>query len=107
MSPRFLGLNDFVFKQPGHIERGVPVVQLFKNGRAGSTLLLWVAFFMCLLMIYGLNTWLPKLFDGAGLPVSGLVFLLAIESRRHFRRHIWRQMGRYVKTETGIVNLSF
>lgn len=78
IEPAFSGRNDFVFKQPGHIERGVPVVQLFKNGRAGSTLLLWVAFFMCLLMIYGLNTWLPKLFDGAGLPVSGLVFLLAM-----------------------------
>ena len=33
---------------------------------------------MCLLMIYGLNTWLPKLMDGAGLSVSGLMFLFVL-----------------------------
>ena len=59
-------------------EPGVPVVKLFTNGRALSTLLFWVSFFMCLLMIYGLNTWLPKLMDGAGLSVSGLMFLFVL-----------------------------
>ena len=41
-------------------------------------MLFWIAFFMCLLMIYGLNTWLPKLMDGAGLSVSGLMFLFVL-----------------------------
>ena len=52
--------------------------KLFTNGRAVSTLLFWIAFFMCLLMMYGLNTWLPKLMDGAGLSVSGLMFLFVL-----------------------------
>ena len=59
-------------------EAGTPVVKLFTNGRALSTLLFWISFFMCLLMIYGLNTWLPKLMDGAGLSVSGLMFLFVL-----------------------------
>ena len=59
-------------------EAGAPVIKLFTNGRALSTLLFWISFFMCLLMIYGLNTWLPKLMDGAGLSVSGLMFLFVL-----------------------------
>ena len=43
-----------------------------------STIIFWISFFMCLLMIYGLNTWLPKLMDGAGLSVSGLMFLFVL-----------------------------
>lgn len=37
------------------------VGDLFKQNRLVSTLLFWVAFFMCLLVIYGINSWLPKL----------------------------------------------
>lgn len=60
-------------------EPGAPVVKLFKNGRALSTIMFWISFFMCLLMIYGLNTWLPNLMTGAGLSVgSGLMFLFVL-----------------------------
>ena len=39
----------------------------------------WVTFFMSLIMIYGLNTWLPKLMNEAGFPLgSSLSFLLAL-----------------------------
>lgn len=39
---------------------GMPIAQLFKDGRALSTFLLWITFFMCLLMVYGLNTGYPN-----------------------------------------------
>ncbi|KPM49761.1 MFS transporter [Jiulongibacter sediminis] len=37
------------------------LTELFKNNRLLSTLMFWVAFFCCLLVIYGINSWLPKL----------------------------------------------
>ena len=52
---------------------------LFKQGRLGGTLLFWLAFFMCLLMLYALGSWLPKLMMAAGYSLgSSLTFLLAL-----------------------------
>ncbi|WP_026196167.1 MFS transporter [Corynebacterium lubricantis] len=56
-------------------ESSSPVASLFKNRRALATLMIWVAFFMCLLMVNGLNTWLPGLMVDAGYALnSGLTF---------------------------------
>ena len=50
---------------------------LFSNNRALSTLMFFQAFFMCLLMVYGLGSWLPKLMTMAGYGFgSSLMFLL-------------------------------
>ncbi|MFJ3484387.1 MFS transporter [Pseudomonas sp. NPDC090202] len=58
---------------------GAPVLQLFREGRALSTLMLWLAFFCCLLMVYALNSWLPKLMNSAGYGLSSsLMFLLVL-----------------------------
>lgn len=58
---------------------GAPVLQLFRQGRALSTLMLWLAFFCCLLMVYALNSWLPKLMTSAGYGLgSSLTFLLVL-----------------------------
>lgn len=52
---------------------------LFSNGRAVSTLMFWLAFFMCLLMVYALASWLPKLMTQAGYGLgSSLSFLLVL-----------------------------
>ncbi|NHB59361.1 MFS transporter [Acinetobacter sp. 194] len=52
---------------------------LFQEGRARGTLLFWLAFFMCLLMLYALGSWLPKLMMAAGYSLgSSLMFLLAL-----------------------------
>jgi MFS transporter, AAHS family, benzoate transport protein len=65
--------------EPLQEESGAPIANLFKNGRSLSTIMFWISFFMCLLMIYGLNTWLPNLMTGAGLSVgSGLLFLFVL-----------------------------
>ncbi|MER1985056.1 MAG: aromatic acid/H+ symport family MFS transporter [Solibacillus sp.] len=53
---------------------------LFSENRTLSTLLFWLAFFSCLLMVYGLNTWLPNLMIQAGYGLtSSLVFLIALQ----------------------------
>lgn len=52
---------------------------LFGNGRSLSTLMLWLSFGMCMLMVYGLNTWLPKLMSSGGYPLgSSIVFLIVM-----------------------------
>ena len=59
--------------------QGVGVFELFRDGRALRTLCLWLAFFCCLLMVYALSSWLPKLMASAGYSLgSSLSFLLAL-----------------------------
>lgn len=58
---------------------GVPVKALFQHGRALSTFMFWTAFFMCLLMVYALSSWLPKLMLAAGYSLGkSILFLLAL-----------------------------
>jgi AAHS family benzoate transporter-like MFS transporter len=58
---------------------GASVSQLFKQNRTTSTIMFWIAFFTCLLMVYGLNSWLPKLMNKAGYELgSSLTFLLVL-----------------------------
>lgn len=53
--------------------------ELFRDGRLISTLALWVAFFCCLLMVYALSSWLPKIMSSAGYGLnSSLAFLLVL-----------------------------
>lgn len=55
------------------------VLDLFRGGRLLGTLSIWVAFFCCLLMVYALGSWLPKLMANAGYSLgSSLSFLLAL-----------------------------
>ncbi|WP_087974764.1 MFS transporter [Oceanobacillus rekensis] len=70
--------DRFTVDFPEH-EKGNSVAKLFTKGRAFSTSMLWIAFFMCLLMIYGLNTWLPGIMKAAGYPLdSSILFLLVL-----------------------------
>ncbi|WP_244525394.1 aromatic acid/H+ symport family MFS transporter [Bacillus sp. 166amftsu] len=55
------------------------IKKLFTEKRALSTLMFWVAAFMCLLVMYGLSTWLPKIMQSSGYPVgSSLLFLITL-----------------------------
>ncbi len=57
----------------------VSIGELFREGRTLNTLMLWLAFFCCLLMVYALSSWLPKLMSGAGYGLnSSLTFLLVL-----------------------------
>lgn len=49
---------------------GSPVAELFRPGVLGGTLLLWSTFFMSLLIIYLLSSWMPTLLNGNGLSLS-------------------------------------
>ncbi|WP_354684509.1 MFS transporter [Cupriavidus necator] len=56
-----------------------PIRRLFQDGRGFSTVMFWVAFFMCLFMVYALSSWLTKLMAGAGYSLgSALTFVLVL-----------------------------
>jgi MFS transporter, AAHS family, benzoate transport protein len=58
---------------------GAPTRQLFADGRGFSTVMFWIAFFMCLFMVYALSSWLTKLMAGAGYSLgSALTFVLVL-----------------------------
>jgi AAHS family benzoate transporter-like MFS transporter len=57
----------------------VSIAKLFRDGRKISTFMLWLAFFCCLLMVYALSSWLPKLMTAAGYGLnSSLAFLVVL-----------------------------
>ena len=68
-----LALSEIKITEPAFVS------SLFKQGRTASTLLFWLAFFMCLLTLYALGSWLPKLMMAAGYSLgNSLMFLLAM-----------------------------
>lgn len=59
--------------------QGASIGALFREGRGFSTAMFWVAFFMCLFMVYALSSWLAKLMAGAGYTLgSALTFVLVL-----------------------------
>jgi MFS transporter, AAHS family, benzoate transport protein len=52
------------------------VGSLFQPGLIRATLAFWVATFMGLLLVYGLNTWLPQIMRSAGYPLGAALGLL-------------------------------
>lgn len=71
--------GDDTLQISGTKGKGASVLELFRGGLGVRTLSIWVAFFCCLLMVYALGSWLPKLMAGAGYSLgSSLSFLLAL-----------------------------
>jgi AAHS family 4-hydroxybenzoate transporter-like MFS transporter len=70
---------------PERKQQGIPVKSLLTEGRAATTLLLWLTMFMNLSIIYFVISWLPMILHGAGFslqdaslsaalfPVAGIV----------------------------------
>ncbi|MBV8903393.1 MAG: MFS transporter [Acidobacteriia bacterium] len=62
------------FIVPERRQKGVPLIKLFEEGRASGTVLLWTVYFMNLLNLYFLSSWLPTvatpLVKAAGVAAS-------------------------------------
>ncbi|MCU6499042.1 MFS transporter [Rugamonas sp. A1-17] len=57
---------------------GAPIGQLFQDGRGFSTAMFWIAFFMCLFMVYALSSWLTKLMAGAGYSLGSALTMVLV-----------------------------
>ncbi|KUY71795.1 MFS transporter [Burkholderia cepacia] len=70
----------YVVPRVGHTGNA-PVRQLFDDGRGFSTVMFWIACFMCLFMVYALSSWLTRLMAGAGYSLgSALTFVLVLNA---------------------------
>lgn len=79
LSPNAQVSADTRLVQSGVKGAGAPMLELFKSGRALGTFMIWLSFFCCLLMVYALGSWLPKLMASAGYSLgSSLSFLLVL-----------------------------
>ncbi|MEE1924610.1 MFS transporter [Pseudomonas sp. 148P] len=79
LDPSCMAQPDDVLEAHDSKGKSVSVLELFRGGLAVRTLSVWVAFFCCLLMVYALSSWLPKLMASAGYSLgSSLSFLLAL-----------------------------
>ncbi|HUZ71765.1 MAG TPA: MFS transporter [Stellaceae bacterium] len=58
---------------------GLTVGHLFREGRAAGTVLLWMMFFMNLLGLFLLTSWLPTLLHDAGLSISMAVVIISVQ----------------------------
>jgi AAHS family 4-hydroxybenzoate transporter-like MFS transporter len=63
-------LSACAFAMPEKAQAGFPVIHLFDPDLRRGTLFLWLAFFMSLLVIYLLSSWLPTLFSSAGMTLK-------------------------------------
>jgi MFS family permease len=55
-----------------------PIGILFHHGLARSTVAFWISSFMGLLLVYGLNTWLPQIMRAAGYELGAALALLLV-----------------------------
>ncbi|MFM0340784.1 MFS transporter [Paraburkholderia fungorum] len=84
LDPRFDMQPDDGFDVPARrngapVHDDVSVALLFSDGRLSSTIMLWLASFMCVFVIYGLASWLAKMMTNAGYSLtSALNLLLAL-----------------------------
>jgi AAHS family 4-hydroxybenzoate transporter-like MFS transporter len=58
--------------------RNAPVKHLFTEGRATGTILLWTPYFMNLLILYFVVSWLPAILRQSGLPVSAGITAISL-----------------------------
>lgn len=79
LNPTYANTDFTIEPIVSHTQDNAPLKALFQQGRTTSTLMFWLAFFMCLLMVYALASWLPKLMIGAGYSLgASMLFLFAL-----------------------------
>lgn len=59
-------------------EAGSPIVSLFEEKRAFSTVMFWISCFSAFVLIYSMNTWLPRLMMEVGYDLSSSLAFTAV-----------------------------
>ena len=70
ITPGTIASDEFTVGPDEHESASFSVGQLFAQGRAIVTLMLWTMFFMNLLNLWFLNNWLPTIMNDAGIQVE-------------------------------------
>lgn len=69
---------DTVSSTPRRAAEDSRASQLVTGGNGLNSILIWLFFAMCMLLSYGLNTWLPKLMQQAGYELGAGLWTLVI-----------------------------
>ena len=72
------GINDRSDTPRTAAHKTGPIATLFHHGLGRSTIAFWVTSFMGLLLVYGLNTWLPQIMKSAGYELGAALALLLV-----------------------------
>lgn len=80
VAPGFANIRQVRFVPGVAPLKGFSVKHLFTDGRAAGTLLLWLPYFMNLLIIYFVISWLPAVLRQAGMPISAGVTAISLFS---------------------------
>lgn len=65
-------------KKPDERVPGSPVIKLFEQKRAISTVMFWISCFSAFILIYSMNTWLPRLMMQAGYDLKSSLTFIAV-----------------------------
>ncbi|MEK4010232.1 MFS transporter [Peribacillus sp. NPDC101481] len=65
-------------KKPDERTPGSPVIKLFEQKRAISTVMFWISCFSAFILIYSMNTWLPRLMMQAGYDLKSSLTFIAV-----------------------------
>jgi AAHS family benzoate transporter-like MFS transporter len=81
-----------------------PLAAVFQDGRAFSSVVIWIMFFMNMFVIWGFTVWLPKLMMNAGYSLgSGLFFLLTLQVISLFGGGIFPIIGDHIGARPALV----
>jgi MFS family permease len=77
-SEHFLRVRAGLARPTGRKTSRSPVRILFHHGMGRSTIAFWITSIMGLLLVYGLNTWLPQIMRSAGYNLGAALALLLV-----------------------------
>ena len=80
VAPGLADVRRLAFVPGAPAPKGFSVKHLFTEGRALGTVLLWVPYFMNLLIIYFVISWLPAVLRQASMPISAGVTAISLFS---------------------------
>lgn len=70
--------DEFICTAAKKDRKGIPIGKLFADNRSITTIAFWIMVFSCLMMIYGLNTWLPAIMQESGFNVASSMSFIMI-----------------------------
>ncbi|MCU4757079.1 MULTISPECIES: aromatic acid/H+ symport family MFS transporter [unclassified Bacillus (in: firmicutes)] len=78
VNPKLSDDATIEFIKPPTKEAGSPVVKLFEEKRAVSTIMFWISCFSAFVLIYSMNTWLPRLMMQSGYDLKSSLSFTAV-----------------------------
>lgn len=78
IDPNLEAEREIEFEKPAAKKPGSPVAKLFEEKRALSTIMFWISCFCAFVLIYSMNTWLPRLMMQSGYNLSSSLAFTAV-----------------------------